>query len=103
MHVGSIMTNIRLSRYLNFYADCQFYGGMERGGAGDDRDDPSGYAIVNATLTTKKFLKGYEGLEFRGSVYNLLDKDYTHATGTEIPHDLPRPGRSFIIELKYKF
>ena len=36
----------------------------------------SGYGIVNVTLIAKKFLKGYEGLELRGSVYNLFNKDY---------------------------
>jgi len=63
----------------------------------------SGYATVDATLIAKKFLEGYEGLEIRGSVYNLLDKDYTSPWTSLVPHDLPWTGRSFIIELKYKF
>ena len=58
---------------------------------------------VNATLITKEFLEGYEGLELRGSVYNLFDKDYTSPTDPMLPNDTPWPGRSFIIELKYKF
>jgi hypothetical protein len=28
---------------------------------------------------------------------------YTSPTTPEIPHDLPRPGRSFIVEVKYEF
>jgi iron complex outermembrane receptor protein len=100
-HTGNIMANIRLSRYLNFYAQCHIEDGFRRW-IGDPRDDMSGYAIVDATLIAKKFLEGYD-LEIRGSVYNLLDKDYTSPMGPELPHDLPRPGRSFIIELKYKF
>ena len=98
------MSNIRLSRHLNIYVDCQFVDGFERlPWFPDDRDDPSGYAIVNATLIAKKFLEGYEGLELRGSVYNLFDKDYTSQSGPELPNDWPMPGRNFIVELKYKF
>ena len=63
----------------------------------------SEYAIVNATLIAKKFLENHEGLELRGSVYNLFDKNYTSPTDPSLPHDIPRPGRNFIIELKYKF
>jgi outer membrane receptor protein involved in Fe transport len=64
----------------------------------------SGYATVDATVIAKKFLEGYEGLEIRGSVYNLFDKDYTspHADPS-LPHDVPWPGRSFIVEVKYSF
>ena len=97
------MSNIRLSRYLNLYADCQFIDGLQRWVTGDDRDDPSGYAIVNATLIAKKFLKGYEGLELRGSVYNLLDKDWVTPTDPKIPNDMPRPGRNYMVEIKYTF
>ena len=64
----------------------------------------SGYGIVNTTLIAKKFLKGYEEFEVRGSVYNLFDKDYTAPTDPgSLPNDLPRPGRNFIVEVKYKF
>jgi len=102
-HRGNIMANIRLSKYLNFYAACHFEDGFRRN-RGDNRDDMSGYGIVNATLIAKKFLKGYEELEIRGSVYNLFDKDYTSPTGKDqLPNDTPRPGRNFIIEMKYKF
>ncbi|GAG17543.1 unnamed protein product, partial [marine sediment metagenome] len=103
-HIGNVMANIRFSRHLNFYAQCHVEDGFRRD-VGDPRDDPSGYATVDATLIAKKFLKGYEGLELRGSVYNLFDKDYTSPFGdpTTMPTDIPRAGRSFIIELKYKF
>jgi len=109
-HVGNIMANIRLSRYLNFFADCHFEDGFRRD-YGDPRDDMSGYAIVNTTLIAKKFLKRYEGLELRGSVYNLFDKDYTSATPPRttiaplpaLPNDLPMPVIHFLLEMKYKF
>jgi outer membrane receptor protein involved in Fe transport len=96
------MANIRLSKHLNFYTSCHIEDGFRRN-VGDPRDDKSGYAIVNTTLIVKKFLKDYEGLELRGSVYNLLDKDYTSPEQPDLPDDMPRPGRHFLVEVKYKF
>ena len=96
------MANIRLSKYLNFYASCHIEDGFRRD-RGDDRSDASGYGIVNATLIAKKFLKGYEGFEVRGSVYNLFDKDYVSPQIPSLPQDMPRPGRNFIVEVSYKF
>ena len=103
-HMGNIMANIRLSKYLNFYTSCHIEDGFRRD-RGDLRDDMSGYAVVNTTLIAKKFLKGYEGLEIRGSVYNLFDKDYTNPDYPYpfLPNDMPRPGRNFMVEVKYKF
>ena len=102
-HVGNIMLNIRFSRFLNFYSDCHFECGWKRS-KGDSRDDMSGYGIVNTSIILKKFLKGFEGFEIRGSIYNLFDKDYTSPTDkNELPGDLPMPGRNFMIELKYRF
>jgi len=97
------MANIRLSRYFNLNTSCHFEDGFKRQ-SGDKRDDMSGYAIFNATLIAQKFLKGYEGLEMRASVYNLFDKDYTSPAGRlELPQDIPMPGRNFLVEVKYKF
>lgn len=102
-HTGNIMANIRLSRYLNLYTSCHFEDGFRRQ-RGDNRDDMSGYAIINTTLIAQKLLKGYEGLELRASVYNLFDKDYTSPAGNqELPQDIPRPGRNFMVEMKYTF
>ena len=69
---------------------------------GDSRDDMAGYAVVNTTLIAKKFLKGYENLEVRGSIYNLFDKDYTCPEAI-LPNDMPQPERNFFVEVKYKF
>jgi len=91
-HTGNIMANLRLSRYLNLYTSCHFEDGFRRQRK-DNRDDMSGYAIFNTTLIAQKFLKGYEGLELRASVYNLFDKDYSSPAGNhELPQDIPRPG-----------
>jgi iron complex outermembrane receptor protein len=103
-HIGNVMAHIRLSKHLNFYTACHIEDTFRRMKP-DTRDNMSGYAIVNATLIAKKFLEGYEGLEVRGSVYNLFDKDYTSPTGgwLDLPDDMPRPGRNFLVEVKYKF
>ncbi len=54
-------------------------------------------------MIAKKILKGYEGIELRGSVYTLFEKDYTHQMSPEIPNDLPMPGINYLFELKYMF
>jgi outer membrane receptor protein involved in Fe transport len=95
------MANIRLYRYFNFYLHCHIEDGFRRN-AGDVRDDMAGFAIVNTTLIVKKFLKGYENLELRGSIYNLFDKDYT-SPEYYLPNDMPQPGRNFFVEARYKF
>jgi len=69
----------------------------------DTRDDLSGFGVVNTTLIAKKFLKGYEGLEFRASVYNLLDKEYSKSKGPELPNGFPMPDRHYLLELRSKF
>jgi iron complex outermembrane receptor protein len=101
-HTGNIMANIRLSKYLNWYVACHIEDGFRRE-IESRQDDMSGFAVVNTTLIAKKFLKGYEGLEIRGSIYNLLDKDYTSPAIRFIPNDTPRPGRNFMVGITYKF
>jgi outer membrane receptor protein involved in Fe transport len=95
---------------LNFNADCFFWDGGERSDPEDTRDDPSGHALVFATLIARKFVKGHEDLELRASVYNLLDKDYTSPMAPRtagfpprLPNDLPMPGINYLLELKYMF
>ncbi len=99
---ASLMVNVRLSRYLNFNSDCNYWDGMGRV-SGDPRDDPSSITLANATLIAKKFLKGFEGLELRGSVYNLFDKNWSMPTSIEIPYDWPMPGINYLFDLRYNF
>ena len=63
----------------------------------------SGFGIVNTTVIMKKFLHEYEDLEIRGSIYNLLDKDYTSPWSQDLPDDIPMPGINFLFELNYRF
>ena len=87
------MANIRLSRYLNFHADCGFF----------DNPDTLSNTLVNATLIAKNFLKGYEKLELRGSVYNLFDEEFTTYVSPEVPYGWPQPGINYLLEMKYSF
>jgi outer membrane receptor protein involved in Fe transport len=101
-HIGKFMTNIRLSRHFNFFADCSIFSGHQRWGLKDTRGDHAGYGVVNATLIGRKFLKRHEELELRGSVYNLFDEDYTMPHGQQLPNDLPMPGINFLVEIRCK-
>lgn len=99
-HKGNIIANIRLSKYFNFYTGVYLQGGYERE-PGDTREDNDGFVTVNTTLIARKFI---EGLELRGSVYNLLGADYSFPTPVNtLPEDFPMPGRTFMVELQYEF
>jgi len=101
--LGTLSANIRLNRYLNLNAYLLYRGGWSRE-KGDAREDPGDYAIVNATLIAKSFVKELKGLEVRGSVLNLFNKDYTSPTSLGwLQDDLPMPGINFFLELRYTF
>jgi len=100
---GTLTGNVRLNRYLNFNAQLLYRGDWSRAKA-DTREDPGDYAIVNATLIGKGFVKELKGLEVRASVLNLFNKDYTSPSGPgELPDDFPLPGINFFLELRYTF
>ena len=101
--LGTLAANIRLNRYLNLNAYLLYRGDWTRL-PDDTRDDPEDYALVNATLIARNFLKELKGLEVRGSVHNLFNKEYTSPTAPgELPDDLPMPGINFFLELRYTF
>ncbi len=101
--LGTLTGNVRLNRYLNLNAQLLYRGGWSRE-QGDPREDLGDYVIANATLIAKNFLEQMKGLEVRGSVYNLFNKDYTSPTAEgELPGDMPMPGINFMLELRYTF
>ena len=101
--LGTLTANVRLNRYLNLNTYLLYRGGWTRA-EGDPRDDPGDYVTVNATLIAKNFLKELKGLEVRGSILNLFNKEYTYPTGAgELPGDMPMPGINFMLELRYTF
>ena len=101
--LGTLTANVRLNRYLNLNAYLLYRGGWTRA-EGDPRDDPGDYVLVNTALIAKNFLKELKGLEVRGGVYNLFNKEYTSPTAPgQLPDDLPMPGINFMLELRYTF
>jgi hypothetical protein len=64
--------------------------------------NPALCAIVNATLIAKDFVKELKGLEVRGSVLNLFNKDCTSPSGPGgLPDEFPLPWINFFLELRY--
>ncbi|MBI4745917.1 MAG: TonB-dependent receptor [Deltaproteobacteria bacterium] len=92
MHKGNIGGNIKLFMYL--YANANvFVSGERTRAAGDTRDPLPAYALVDLTLIAKDF---YKGLELRGMVHNLLDKQYSDpAPAGTLTNDFPRESKDF--------
>lgn len=60
---------------------------------------------MNAKLIAKNFFQDLKGLEVRGTIYNLFNKEYISPTtpGDLLPGDVPMPGINFMLELRYTF
>ena len=63
--------------------------------------DTAGYAIVNFTLFSQNLVKN---LDFSASIYNLLDTSYSDpASRFHLQPSLPQEGRTFRVQLTYRF
>jgi len=63
--------------------------------------DTAGYAIVNFTLFSQNLVKN---LDFSASIYNLLDTTYSDpASRFHLQPSLPQEGRTFRVQLTYRF
>ena len=98
-HKGNFGINVHYWKYLNTNLNT-FVSGKRSREKDDTRDDLPAYALLNLSVIGKEFFKT---MEVYGTVYNLLDKDYSDPGPTSIPEDLPRPGRTFFIGLSYQF
>lgn len=65
---------------------------------GDARPPTAGYTLVDAVLQTTAVLPG---LDLTLAVRNLTDELAREPAGTQIPQDIPLPGRSFEVSLSY--
>ncbi|MEY2465642.1 MAG: iron complex outerrane recepter protein [Verrucomicrobiota bacterium] len=64
-------------------------------------EDAAGFGIVNFTLFSQNLVKN---LEFSGSIYNLLDRNYGDPATRFHQQDIIRQdGRSFRVKLTYRF
>ncbi|HJW87287.1 MAG TPA: TonB-dependent receptor, partial [Candidatus Brocadiaceae bacterium] len=96
---GNFGVNVHYWKYLNTNLST-FISGPRSREVGDTRDDVPSYALLNLSVIGKEFFKT---MEIQGTVFNLLDKDYSDPGPTSIPGDLPRPGRTFWVGLGYQF
>jgi outer membrane receptor for ferrienterochelin and colicins len=100
VHKANLGMNVGFWKYANANVNT-FISGPRPREDGDTRRDLPSYALVNLTLIGRNFMDNFE---FRGSVYNLFDKDYDDPAPVDtVPTDFPQPGRSFMVELRFQF
>lgn len=100
---GNIMANWQIIKQFNLYSQLFLKGKTPRA-SGDTRGEAPGYGLVNSTLLARNLLKGWEALELRLSIYNLLGHKYADpAPADTLAGDYPRPGRSIFGEVRYTF
>lgn len=82
--------------------DAQYTGSRQ----GRDNTRTAGYPMFNLSLTSgEKLFKGpLKGLEISGSLYNLLDREYSSVASDEfLQHFIPQNGRNFRVVVSYRF
>ncbi len=99
-HKANFGLNMGITKYINANLHA-FVSGRRPRESGDSRGSIPSYALVDFTLIGKNFMDNFE---IRGSVQNLLDKDYDDpAPVNTVPSDFPQQGRFFFVELRYEF
>ncbi len=98
-HKGNFGVNVHSWKYINTNLST-FVSGTRSREEGDDRNNLPAYALLNLSLIAKEFFKT---MEIQGTVFNLLDKDYSDPGPISVPDDIPRPGRTFFVGLSYQF
>jgi iron complex outermembrane receptor protein len=68
---------------------------------GDNRPPMDDYSSVDLSLRYKNIRENT--WNFAVGVRNLFDSDRRESVSPDIPGDLPLPGRSFFVELRYRF
>ncbi|GAN33155.1 MAG: TonB-dependent receptor [Candidatus Brocadia sp. AMX2] len=98
-HKGNFGVNVHYWKYINTNLSTFVSGRRSREGD-DPRSDLPAYALLNLSVIGKGFFKT---MEVQGTVFNLLDKDYSDPGPISIPDDFPRPERTFFVGLSYQF
>ncbi len=98
-HTGNFGVNANFWKYLNANLST-FVSGKRSRIDTDEREDLPSYALLNLSVIGKEFFKT---MEVQGTVFNILDKDYSDPAPPSVPDDLPRPGRTFFVGLSYQF
>ncbi|GAB4273451.1 MAG: colicin FY TonB-dependent receptor YuiR [Methylomicrobium sp.] len=101
-HRATLLATVPLPYDLKWHTQLLLRQGTGRA-TGDNRPDAPGYGIVNTTLRAVDLLN-YQGVELRGSIFNLFDKRYVDPSPiASTISDFPKPGRTFFIELSAGF
>ena len=101
VHKANLGVNVGFWKYANANVNTLISGSRPREFGDSARHDLPSYALVNLTLIGRNFM---DNLEIKGSVFNLFDKSYEDPSPKNtIPTDHPQPGRSFNVELQYRF
>ena len=98
-HYGNFGVNVHYPKYINTNLST-FVSGTRSREEDDDRDVLPAYALLNLSIIAKEFFKT---MEVQGTVFNLLDKDYSDPGPASVPDDFPRPERTFFVGLSYQF
>jgi iron complex outermembrane receptor protein len=98
-HYGNFGVNVHAWKYVNTNLNT-FVSGARSREKDDTRDDLPAYALLNLSVIGKNF---FRTMEVQGTVFNLLDKEYSDPASMLITDDLPRPGRTYFIGLSYQF
>lgn len=96
---GNVGVNVHYWKYVNTNLSA-FVSGRRSRDVDDARDNMPAYTLLNLSVIGKEF---FNTMEVQGTVFNLLDKDYSDPGPTAVPEDLPRPGRTFFVGLSYQF
>lgn len=99
-HKGNVGLNLKATDNINLNTNI-FLSGNRRRASGDSRSSATSYALIDLAVIVKEL---YNNMEIRGSIHNLLDKEYEDPSpnGT-VPGDFPKEGRHLMIEASYKF
>ena len=98
-HTGTFGVNVHHWKYINTNLST-FVSGSRSRESTDTRRDLPGYALLNLSIIGKEFCKT---MEVQGTIFNILDKQYSDPGPTAITNDLPRPGRTFFVGLSFQF
>lgn len=98
-HKGNFGVNWRSWDHINTNLST-FVSGRRSREEYDSRDELPAYMLLNLSVIGKEF---FNTMEVQGTVFNILDKDYSDPGPASLPKDIPRPGRTFFIGLNYKF
>jgi iron complex outermembrane receptor protein len=99
-HTANFGLNIGCWKYANANLNT-FISGPRPRENGDTRRDLPSYTLSNLTLIGKNFINNFE---IKGSIFNIFDKGYDDPSPmATVPTDFPQQGRSFMIELQFKY